>query len=109
MLAPVPSRKAPAAASSQRSSSHPFSVLDQATAGFAAEAGELASFERMPHAGGQGGGKKGGGRKAVLSTRARQRRVAGAEKEEAYHDRLTGRVARQNRRKERMELLKKRY
>lgn len=127
-LAPVPSRKggaasstaAATAASGTRPGSDPLFLatsLEQATAGFAAEAGELASFERMSHGGGGDGGGGGGsighrpkkGRKAVLSTKARQRRAAGAEKESAYLDRLSGRVARQGRRKERMERLRRIY
>jgi hypothetical protein len=45
----------------------------------------------------------------VLSTKARQRRAAGAEREEAYSDKLSGRVVRQGRRKERMERLRSMY
>lgn len=103
VLAPVPPRnKATAAPTIAHNTHHPSSALEQATAGFAAETGQLASFERSK-------GSKKGGRKAVLSTKARQRRVAGQEKEEAYNDRLSGRVARRNRRAERMELLRRVY
>jgi hypothetical protein len=125
-IGPVPPRSnkdassAAALASTTRSSagSHPplfaSSSLEQATAGFAAEAGELASFERAQQGAGAGiwGGnkhKEKRGRKAVLSTKARQRRVAGARKEEAYLDRLSGRAARQGKRKERLERLRRIY
>lgn len=85
------------------------SSLEQATAGFAAEAGELAPFERLQHGARIGGCNKKRGRKAVLSTKARQRRAAGARKEEAYLDRLSGRAARQGKRKERLERLRRIY
>ena len=92
------------------------SALDQATASFGKETETLASFERM-HSGGGGGGAgggsgmggKGSGRKAVLSTKARQRKVVGTEREEAYNDKLTGRVVKHSKRKERMERLRKIY
>lgn len=91
------------------------SALDQATASFGKETETLASFERMHSGGGGGGGGgsgmggKGSGRKAVLSTKARQRKVVGTEREEAYADKLTGRVVKHNKRKERMERLRRIY
>jgi hypothetical protein len=92
------------------------SALDQATASFEKETETLASFERMHSGGvrgrvegGSGSGGKGSGRKAVLSTKARQRKVVGTEREEAYNDRLTGRVVKHNKRKERMERLRRIY
>ncbi|GAB5030780.1 Hypothetical protein NocV09_00400570 [Nannochloropsis oceanica] len=92
------------------------SALDQATASFGGETETLASFDRMHSGGGKGRGQggigsggKGSGRKAVLSTKARQRKVVGTEREEAYNDRLTGRVVKHNKRKERMERLRRIY
>jgi hypothetical protein len=88
------------------------SALEQATASFGKETETLASFERMRSGGGGGGsgmGGKGSGRKAVLSTKARQRKVVGTEREEAYNDKLTGRVVKHNKRKERMERLRRIY
>ncbi|EKU20636.1 hypothetical protein NGA_0605800 [Nannochloropsis gaditana CCMP526] len=95
------------------------SALEQATASFGEETGSLAAFERMQRIkGGKGGGKggvhgimdsRGSGRKAVLSSKARQRRIAGSEKEEAYNDKLNGRMVKHNKRKERMERLRRMY
>ena len=123
-LEPVPSRKdgasaasSAAAATAMPTTTHktglPFSfsssALEQATASFGHETGTLASFERMHHKKGGGGGGGGGGRKAVLSTKARQRKVAGSAKEEAYAEKLSGRVIKSSKRKERMERLRRIY
>jgi hypothetical protein len=124
-LDPVPSRKEGASASSSAAAAAttvstnktglPFSfsssALEQATASFGHEAGTLASFERMQHkkGGAGGGGGGGGGRKAVLSTKARQRKLAGSAKEEAYAEKLSGRVIKSSKRKERMERLRRIY
>ncbi|TFJ87052.1 hypothetical protein NSK_001386 [Nannochloropsis salina CCMP1776] len=95
------------------------SALEQATASFGEETESLAAFERMQRIkGGKGGGNGGGhgimdsrgsGRKAVLSSKARQRRITGSEREEAYNDKLNGRMVKHNKRKERMERLRRMY
>lgn len=83
------------------------SALEQAMAAFGQETNTLASFERMQQS--SGGSGKGGGRKAVLSTQARKRKVAGSEREEAYHDKLSGKMVKSSKRKERMERLRRMY
>ena len=100
-VAPVPSRKGAAGAASTitRTATFGSSTLDQATAAYGVESESLPSFDRMQKR----------GRKAELSHKAKQRKMNGAEKEEAYAERLGGKYMKNNRRKERMDRLKKIY
>ena len=93
-MAPVPGRQA-----LENKAIGTGGVLDDVAAEHAGDSGRLALFERMQKR----------GRKAAPSHKAKQRKAAGAEKEEAYNERLAGRVVKHNRRKERMDRLKNIY
>lgn len=68
--------------------------------------GHVAQQERLWSWGGNSSSK---GRKGGVSHKAAVRKNQNREKEEAYQDRMEGRVVRHQRRKHRMEKLKKMY
>jgi hypothetical protein len=80
-------------------------VVDQALDRHGDEANRLAVFDRLQKV----SSTSGGGRKAQLSRSAKARKSKGTEKEQAYTDRLCGRVVKTNKRKERMDRLKNLY
>lgn len=91
-MAPVPARpKAKAVGNG--------GILDDVADEYGSDAAQLNLNERLQKR----------GRKAVLSHKARQRKDSNTEKGQAYSERLSGRVMKHNRRKERMDRLKQMY